>query len=386
MESFFKPKLKLGIISGGQLGKMLIQEASKFDISTYVMDSDENAPASEIATKFFKGSLKNYDDVYNFGKIVDLLTIEIESVNIDALKKLENEGLKIFPQTSIIEIFQDKFKQKKFYKDNNIPTSEFVFCKDENEIIQKINEKIIKFPFVQKLTKGGYDGRGVAIINNENELDNLLKGESIIEEKVSIGKEIAVIIARNLNGEIATYEPVEMIFNQEANLVEEILSPARIPEIITKQAKEIAQILANSFNLVGLLAIEFFVDDKGNLFVNESAPRKHNSGHHTIDSTITSQFEQHLRAILNLPLGSTYQYLPAIMYNLIGEPNYQGEVYYQGLEEILKVPGVKVHIYGKKNTFPYRKMGHINIVGNSVEEIFQKLDIVKKNIKVISRI
>ncbi|HOJ37821.1 MAG TPA: 5-(carboxyamino)imidazole ribonucleotide synthase [Ignavibacteriales bacterium] len=383
--SFYQPKLKLGIITGGQLGKMLIQEASKFDISTFVMDSDDSAPASEIATKFVHGNLKNYDDVYKFGKMVDVLTIEIESVNVNALKQLEIEGIKVFPQPFILEIFQNKYLQKKFYIDNNIPTAKFLFCSNEKEVKSMLDCGQIEFPFVQKLTKGGYDGRGVAVINTSEDLIKLLPGECIIEDKVKIDKEIAVIVARNYSGEIAVYEPVEMVFNQDGNLVEEILSPARIDNRIKENAKKIAIEVAKKLNIVGLLAIEYFIDTNKNLFVNEAAPRKHNSGHHTIDSTITSQFEQHLRAILDFPLGSTYQYLPCLMYNLIGEPNYQGDVYYQGLDDIMKLPGVKIHLYGKKKTFPFRKMGHINIVGNSIDELFEKLKIIKNTIKVIAR-
>lgn len=383
--SFYKPKLKLGIITGGQLGKMLIQEASKLDVSTYVMDSDSSAPATEIATKFIKGNLKDFNDVYNFGKLVDILTIEIESVDVDALKKLESEGIKVFPQPDILKIFQNKYLQKKFYVENNIPTADYVYCSNKNDLYKLIEEKKFSFPFVQKLTVGGYDGRGVAVISSNDDLDKMLDGESIIEKKVDIKKEIAVIVARNLDGDLAVYDPVEMVFNNDGNLVEEILSPARIDEDIKNQAMEIAKKIATQLGIVGLLAIEYFIDVNDVLYVNEAAPRKHNSGHHTIDSTITSQFEQHLRAVLNLPLGSTYQYLPCLMYNLIGEVGYQGDVYYQGLEDILKIDGVKVHIYGKTKTFPFRKMGHINILGKTIDELFEKLEIVKKTIKVIAR-
>jgi 5-(carboxyamino)imidazole ribonucleotide synthase len=384
MDKLVTSDLKLGIIAGGQLGKMLIQEASKWDISTYVLDMEENCPASGVASVLIRGSQVNYDDVYNFGKKVDILTYELENINIDALLKLKEEGLRIVPDPEILQLIQDKGLQKDFYSENNIPTSPYKHYQNKNEIINDINSKKLKFPFVQKLRKGGYDGRGVSVLDSENDLAKLMDAPCIVEQKIDIQKEIAVIVARNKNGETKCFPPVEMVFDSEANLVEKLFCPANITENQSEEMKFIAEKLANSFKICGLLAVEFFISAEGSILVNEVAPRPHNSGHHTIESIITSQFEQHLRAILNLPLGSTQIKLPSVMINILGEKGYEGPVYYEGLTECMAIDGVKIHLYGKKITKPSRKMGHITIVAKSVNEALSISEKVKKIIKVRS--
>ncbi len=382
MEHLVTSDFKLGIIAGGQLGKMLIQEASKWDVVTYVLDRDENCPAKRIASHFIKGSNLDYDDVYNFGKSVDLLTYEIENINIEALKQLKSEGHKILPDPEILELIQDKGSQKEFYKKHNIPTSKFKIFDQSDDIINGLNNGEIKFPFVQKLRKGGYDGRGVAVINNNEECDKLLHGSSIIEDKINIAKEIAVIAARNKKGEIKCYPVVEMIFDPKANLVDKLICPSTITAEQSEKAINLASEIIELLNMQGLLAVEFFIDTNGDVIVNEIAPRTHNSGHHTIESIITSQFEQHLRAIFNLPLGSTKLKLPAVMINILGGEGYEGPVKYEGLTESMEIDGVKIHLYGKHITKPYRKMGHITVLSATLECALRKAEKVKNLVKV----
>jgi len=384
MEKLVTSDFKLGIIAGGQLGKMLIQEASKWDLVTYVLDRDENCPARSIASHFIKGSNLDFDAVYNFGKSVDLLTYEIENINIDALKKLKSEGHKILPDPEILELIQDKGRQKEFYQKHKIPTSQFKIFKSLKDITSAIKSGEIEFPFVQKLRRGGYDGRGVAVINSANEFDKLLDGPSIIESKIDITKEISVISARNKKGEIKSYPVVEMIFDPEANLVDKLICPSTITAEQSEKATTIAEEIIELLNMQGLLAVEFFIDAEGKVIVNEIAPRKHNSGHHSIESIITSQFEQHLRAIFNLPLGSTKLKLPAVMINILGSEGYEGPVKYEGLTESMSIEGVKVHLYGKKITKPFRKMGHITVLSTSLECALKKAEKVKELIKVKS--
>ncbi|MDP2891007.1 MAG: 5-(carboxyamino)imidazole ribonucleotide synthase [Bacteroidota bacterium] len=362
MEKFVTSNLKLGIIAGGQLGKMLIQEASKWDIATYVLDKKSNCPAGSIASVFVKGNHLDFNSVYQFGKKVDILTYELENINIDALLKLKSEGLKIVPDPDILKIIQDKGLQKDFYSENNIPTVAYQSFKSKDEIIDAITTNHLNFPFVQKLRKGGYDGKGVAVIRGEQDLVKLLEGASIVEENVDISKEIAVVAARNEKGEIKCFPIVEMVFDSRTNIVEMLVCPSEISKEQSLKAIHIAEIIIEKLGMAGLLAVEFFVDVNGEILVNEVAPRPHNSGHHTIESVITSQFEQHLRAILNLPLGSTQIKLPAVMLNLLGEKGYEGPVRYEGLTESLAIEGVKIHLYGKKITKPNRKMGHVTVV------------------------
>jgi 5-(carboxyamino)imidazole ribonucleotide synthase len=384
MERLVTSDLKLGIIAGGQLGKMLIQEASKWDIITYVLDQDENCPAGSIATHFVKGSHMDFEAVYNFGKLVDVLTFEIESIHIDALKQLKSEGHAILPDPEILELIQDKGRQKEFFSQSNIPSADFKNYDSLNEINRAIDSGEIKLPFVQKLRKGGYDGRGVAVVNQKSDLRKLLNGESVIEQKIDIAKEIAVIAARNKNGEIKCYPVVEMIFDPEANLVDKLICPSKITTEQSEKAITLASEIIELLNMEGILAVEFFIDLNGDVIVNEMAPRPHNSGHHTIESIITSQFEQHLRAILNLPLGSTKLKLPSVMINILGSKGYEGKVKYEGLTESMGIDGVKIHLYGKKITKPYRKMGHVTVLSSSLECALIKAERVKKFIKVRS--
>jgi 5-(carboxyamino)imidazole ribonucleotide synthase len=399
MERLVTSNLKLGIIAGGQLGKMLIQEASKWDISTYILDQEEQCPARSIASHFVQGSNLNFDDVYRFGKMVDVLTFEIENINIDALKKLKAEGVVVQPDPEILELIQDKGLQKEFYVSNKIPTSPFLMIDNPADLqraFESASEKQLKFtsehpdnrvqtisfPFVQKLRKGGYDGRGVAVINSSNELTKLLEGPSILEQKVEIAKEISVIVARNKKGEVRCFPVVEMTFDPQANLVDKLLCPAIITEQQANEAQQLARQIIESLNMEGLLAVEFFIDREGHVLVNEVAPRPHNSGHHTIESIVTSQFEQHLRAILNLPLGSTCIKLPSVMINILGAEGHEGPVHYEGLTESMAIEGVKIHLYGKKITKPYRKMGHITVLSHSPEEALEKASKVNTLIKV----
>ncbi|MBR8538152.1 5-(carboxyamino)imidazole ribonucleotide synthase [Carboxylicivirga sediminis] len=384
MERLVTSNLKMGIIAGGQLGKMLIQEASKWNIITYVLDKDEDCPAGKIASHFVKGSNLDFNDVYQFGKQVDILTFEIENVNIEALNKLKSEGVRILPDPDILALIQDKGLQKDFYRNNHIPTSPFRLVQSEQDILKSIDNGDFSFPFVQKLRKGGYDGKGVAVINSASDLNKLLPGPSVIEEKVEIDKEIAAIVARNNKGEIKCYPIVEMLFDPQANLVDKLICPSSITVEQSEKAKNIASEIIELLNMEGLLAVEFFIDSKGEVIVNEVAPRTHNSGHHTIESIVTSQFEQHLRAILNLPLGSTKLKLPSVMINILGEEGHHGNVLYEGLTESMAIDGVKIHLYGKKITQPYRKMGHITVLSPSLECALKKAEKVKQLIKVKS--
>jgi 5-(carboxyamino)imidazole ribonucleotide synthase len=382
IEKLVTSSLKMGVIAGGQLGKMLIQEASKWDITTYVLDPDEGCSARNVTSVYIQGDFTDFETVYEFGKLVDILTFELENVNIEALQKLKSEGLKIVPDPDILALIQDKGLQKEFYAKYGMPTSPFVCCENEEEIEEAIQNGTLSYPFVQKIRKGGYDGRGVALINGAE--DRLLDGPSMIEQKVDIDKEIAVIAARNSEGEVRCFPPVEMTFNDQTNLVEEIFCPANITLEQAKKAETLAIGIIEKLDMTGLLAIEFFIDKQGQILINEVAPRPHNSGHHTIDSVVTSQLEQLLRAILDLPLGSTELTSASVMLNLLGEPGYQGPVYYEGFADCLAIEGVKIHLYGKKSTRPSRKMGHVTVLSDSVDSALKKANIVKNKLKVKS--
>ncbi|HSR74431.1 MAG TPA: 5-(carboxyamino)imidazole ribonucleotide synthase [Sulfurovum sp.] len=382
IEKLVTSSLKMGVIAGGQLGKMLIQEASKWDIATYVLDPDEGCSARNVASVYVKGDFTDFDTVYEFGKQVDILTFELENVNIEALQKLKSEGHQIAPDPDILALIQDKGLQKEFYAKHHIPTSPFICCENEEEITEALQTGKLAYPFVQKVRKGGYDGRGVSLIHGSD--DTLLDGASMIETKVDIHKEIAVIAARNSAGEVRCFPAVEMRFNDQTNLVEEIFCPANITQDQANEAESLAVEIIEKLGMIGLLAIEFFIDKEGKILINEVAPRPHNSGHHTIDSVVTSQLEQLLRAILGLPLGSTQLTSASVMLNLLGEAGYEGQVYYEGFSECLAIDGVKIHLYGKKNTRPSRKMGHVTILSETVEEAFKKAEKVKKILKVKS--
>ena len=382
IEKLVTSDLKMGVIAGGQLGKMLIQEASRWDIISYVLDPDEGCSARNVANVYIKGDFRDFDDVYAFGKQVDILTYELEDINIDALQQLKAEGLTILPDPDTLALIQDKGLQKEFYAKHEMPTSAFKCYENTEEITQAIESRELTYPFVQKLRKGGYDGHGVALIKSSK--DTLLDGASMIEDKVDIDKEIAVIAARNARGEVRCFPAVEMSFNEDTNLVEEIFCPANITLSQAEVAEVLAKEIIGNLDMVGLLAIEFFIDAKGQILINEVAPRPHNSGHHTIDSAVTSQLKQLLRAILNLPLGSTALTTASVMLNLLGEAGHTGPVYYEGFAECMAIDGVKIHLYGKKMTRPSRKMGHVTIVGNTVAEARIKAEKVKTIIKVKS--
>jgi 5-(carboxyamino)imidazole ribonucleotide synthase len=375
---------KIGILGGGQLGKMLAIEAANWHLAIYILDQDHQFPAVPYAPFFQAGDFKNFDDVVQFGKKVDILTIEIEQINVDALFYLEKEGVKVYPKPSTVQVIQDKGLQKMFYKERDIPTAEFQLFNDEKEIKEALKNKQIAFPFVQKSRKDGYDGKGVVVVSNENDLINLLDCPSIIEERINIKTEISIIVARSASGELLHYEPVEQHFNQAANLVSYLICPAELDKSTLSKMNEIASLIAIDLDLVGLLAIEFFLDTNNDIFVNEVAPRPHNSGHHTQNSCETSQFEQHLRAILDLPLGSTRQHSIGAMVNIIGEPGYAGKTNYVGIEECLKIDGVHLHLYGKLETRPFRKMGHINIADKDRKKVLENIEKIKSTLRVIS--
>ena len=386
--NFFSSDFKLGILGGGQLGKMLLSETRKFDIQTYVLDPSDEAPSKIACNHFFKGSLLDFETVYNFGKKVDVLTFEIELVNLEALEKLGNEGLKIYPSPKTLRLIQNKSIQKKFYEQNGIPTSKFstfINLNDLKSAIKNQQSTIVNFPFVWKCTEFGYDGNGVKIIRSLADLENLPDVECIAEEMIAFKNELSVIVVRNVSGDVKTYPVVEMEFHPEANQVEYVICPARIDEKIAQKAQEIALKVSSTFDHVGLLAVEMFQTQNDEILVNEVAPRPHNSGHHTIEASYSSQFENHLRAILDLPIGKTDSKAAGIMVNLVGEDGFSGPVIYENIEKIMAIDGVTPHIYGKRETRPFRKMGHVTIVNQDMVEARRIAEIVKKSIRVISK-
>ncbi len=373
--------IKFGVLGGGQLGRMLIQSAIDFNIDVHVLDPNPEAPCSACAKSFAAGDLKDYDTVYQFGKDLDLVSIEIEAVNTKALKDLrDEENVIVYPQPEIIELIQDKRIQKQFYKDNNIPTAEFVLTENKQDVAQHADF----LPAVNKLGKEGYDGRGVQIIRTEADLEKAFDKPGLLEKLIDFDKEIAVIVARNPQGEIKVFPAVELVFHPEANLVEYLFSPAAISKNIETKAQQIAKEVIEKLDMVGLLAVEMFVTKDSEVLVNEVAPRPHNSGHQTIEGNITSQYEQHLRAIFNLPLGDTSIIIPSAMVNLLGEEGHTGDAKYAGIEECMATKGVHLHLYGKKKTKPFRKMGHVTIVNESVDELKDKANFVKETLKVIT--
>ena len=383
--SYFSTDFTLGILGGGQLGKMLLSETLKYDIRTIVLDPSAEAPARFGCHAFFQGDLMDYDTVYQFGKQADLLTFEIENVNVDALERLEQEGVKVYPTPASLRIIQDKGAQKAFYKAHGIPTAPFEVFDSPTLLAAAVAEGRWTYPFVWKSTRFGYDGNGVKIVRNLQDLHALPEGPCIAEECAEIDKELAVIVARSPKGEVVTYPVVEMEFHPEANQVEYVLCPARIAETISSQARKVALQVAEAFGSIGLLAVELFLTKGGEIWVNEVAPRPHNSGHYSIEASYTSQFEQHLRAILDLPLGSTESKVAGVMVNLVGAEGYAGDVIYEHIEDVLSLPGVTPHIYGKRQTRPFRKMGHITITHPDIEQARSLAQKVKKTIKVISR-
>ena len=377
MKAFYGD-LKLGILGGGQLGRMLIQESINYNITTYVMDPEKEAPCKDLCRKFVNGSLTDFESVYNFGKQVDILTIEIEKVNVDALEKLEKEGLTVYPQSRVIRLIQDKGIQKLFFKENDIPTAPFQVFGDKDELISAN----LKFPYVQKLRRDGYDGRGVKLIHSASDLEQAFEEPSLIEELINFEKELSVIVSRNEDGDVKTFPCVEMEFNPEANLVEFLISPSTLDFEILQKADQLAIKIANDLKIVGILAVEMFLTKEGNILVNEIAPRPHNSGHQSIEGNFTSQYEQLIRAIFNLPPGDTKAISNSVMINLLGEKGYEGAAEYEGLKEVLEIEGVFIHLYGKKFTKPFRKMGHITIMDDDRQKAIEKARFVQKKVKV----
>ncbi|WP_158974261.1 5-(carboxyamino)imidazole ribonucleotide synthase [Cellulophaga sp. L1A9] len=383
-KNYFSSDFKLGILGGGQLGKMLLYETRKFDVYTKVLEVSEDVPSKIACDEFILGDLMDFDAVYNFGKQVDVLTIEIENINLDALEKLEEEGVKVYPPSKTLRTIQNKARQKLFYLDNNLPTAEFSRFAYASEIKDSVDNGGLAFPFVWKAAQFGYDGQGVKVVRNFSDLENLPKGECIAEKMIPFKNELAVIVVRNPSGAVVTYPVVEMEFHPEANQVEYVICPARIDAKVAQKATEIALQVSEKMQHIGILAVEMFQTHDDELLINEVAPRPHNSGHYSIEASYTNQFEQHIRAILDLPLGSTESKVAGIMVNLVGAEGYTGNVVYENMEAILKLEGVTPHIYGKKQTRPFRKMGHVTIVNKDITVARRIAQEVKETIKVIS--
>lgn len=381
----FSSQHKVGILGGGQLGKMLLYTTRKFDIQTYVLDPNPEAPSKIACDAFFVGDLMDYETVFEFGKKVDTLTIEIENVNVSALRALEHEGVNVYPAADTLAIIQNKAKQKLFYSEQGLPTASFTRYVNSKELTSAIENEAQTLPFVWKSAQFGYDGKGVKVIRTLSQVKALPNVECIAEDLVPFKKELAVTVARSPQGEIRAYPVVEMEFHPEANQVEYVLCPARISNAIEKKAERVALNTAAAFKHVGLLAVELFLTQDDNILINEVAPRPHNSGHQTIEASYTSQFEQHIRAVLNLPLGETRNKVSGVMVNLVGAEGHNGAVVYQNIEKILELEGVTPHIYGKKETRPFRKMGHVTIVHSEIDKAREIAQQVKEIIKVISK-
>ncbi|MBL7779269.1 MAG: 5-(carboxyamino)imidazole ribonucleotide synthase [Chitinophagales bacterium] len=372
--------LRVGILGGGQLGRMLLQVAANYPVETFVLEKGASAPAAKLCYHFTDGDIKDYDTVYSFGKSVDVLTIEIEHVNVEALLALEKEGIKIYPTPSALQTIKDKGLQKEFYLSNSIPSPDYVLIQNKEEL-----KKHLSFlPAALKLRSGGYDGKGVEIIRTENDLPKAFDAPCVLEKLVDIEKEISVIVAKNDAGQTAVYPPVEMVFDPRYNLVDSLLSPARLTDTQSSAAQKIALQVVEALGSSGIFAVEMFLDKTGDILVNETAPRAHNSGHQSIEGNYTSQYDMQMRVLQNLPLGNTAIILPSLMLNLIGEEGHSGSVFYSGLNETMQIENVYVHLYGKTETKPGRKMGHVTILGNDVPELNTKAEMVKKNLKVIS--
>ncbi len=370
--------IKIGILGGGQLGRMLLQAAANYPVETFVMENDSTCPSAHLCHHFTKGDIGNFDDVYHFGKGLDALTIEIEAANEDALEKLESEGVRIYPKPSALKIIKNKMLQKQFYKDNEIPTPEFVITQNKSGLNQHINF----LPAAHKIALGGYDGRGVELLRTKDDIKKGFDVPAVLEKLVSIKKEISVIIAVNDKGENALYPSVDMVFDNRLNVLEYQISPADMPDKVLWKVEAVALKVVKDLKSPGIFAVELFVDIDDNVFVNETAARVHNSGHHTIEANYSSQFDMLWRIMLGYPLGSTEPILPAAIVNLLGEEGYNGEAIYEGLNEILQIENVFVHIYGKKETRPGRKMGHITILSKEKQELIHQANRIKQTVKV----
>jgi len=371
---------KVGILGGGQLGRMLLQAAANYVVETYVLENDEHCPAAHLCHHFIKGDIRNYDDVFNFGKNVDALTIEIESVNVEALEALENQGVRVYPKSSAIRILKNKITQKEFYRQNKIPASEFIITKNKAELL--LQEKFL--PAIHKLGEGGYDGRGVEIIRSKSEMDKGFDAPAVLEKLINIQKEIAIIVAKSDNGEITVFPATEMIFNSKLNLLDYQISPAQISTEALRKAESIAKKVAENLHSSGLFAIELFIDNNNEIWVNETAPRVHNSGHHTIEANYCSQYDMLWRIILQYPLGNTGAIIGSAIVNILGAEGFSGNAKYDGLNEVLKMKNAFVHLYGKTQTKPGRKMGHVTVLGNDVQELISQVNNIKKTLKVIA--
>ncbi len=380
MQTYYQ-ELRVGVLGGGQLGRMLIQAAIDFNLHIRVLDPSAEAPCRPYAHHFEQGSITDFDTVYAFGQQVDLLTIEIEHVNTEALEALQAEGKRVFPDPKLIRLIQDKRLQKQFFAEHDFPTASFRLVENRAEV-EALRGML---PAVNKLGQAGYDGRGVQILRSEADLAQAFDAPGLVEKLVPFEKEIAVLVGRNPQGDTATFPVVEMVFHPEHNLVEYLFAPAEMSVVQGVQAQERATKLAHQLDYVGIMAVEMFVAPGGQLLINEVAPRPHNSGHHTIRACLTSQYEQHLRAILGLPLGNPEQKLPAAMVNLLGEDGFRGPTLYRGLEEALSIGGVYPHLYGKAETRPFRKMGHVTLLDKDRDELRQKVVRVKDLIKVVAR-
>ena len=375
---------KLGIIGGGQLGKMLLAECNKMSITTHVIDSSERSPCKNLCSQFYFGDLNDYDTILNFGRECDIITFEIEHINVDALDELEKMGKDVYPRPSTLRIIQDKNQQKRFFKNNNIPTSDFKYFKCLEDLAIAIDKNEINFPCVWKKTKFGYDGFGVKVLKSPVDIETLPDSEMIIEEFIPFDKELSVIVARNPSGEVKCYNTVEMEFNKDSNQVEYVISPANISDQIDKKAQNLAIKLSNSLDAIGILAVEMFLTNNS-ILVNELAPRPHNSGHFSIEACQSSQFQQHIRAVFNLKLGETNHLGSAIMLNIVGSEGYSGKVYYENLDHVFKSKFSNLHLYGKEETRPNRKMGHVTIICDKFEDSYEKAKFLKETIKVKSK-
>ncbi|PWJ58417.1 5-(carboxyamino)imidazole ribonucleotide synthase [Dyadobacter jejuensis] len=372
---------RIGILGGGQLGLMLLQAAIDWNLDIHILDPDAHAPCKSIAPHFQQGSLQDFETVYEFGKNLDIITIEIEKVNVEALEKLEKEGKKIYPQPAVIRKIQDKRIQKQFYADHNLPTADFILTEDRNDAAKHADF----LPAFHKLGKDGYDGRGVQRIQTEEDFAKAFDQPGLLEKSVDFDKELAVIVARNAQGDVNCFPSVEMVFHPEHNLVEYLFAPAEIGADVAQKAKDIAIATAEALGIVGILAVELFLTKDGNILINEVAPRPHNSGHQTIRANATSQYEQHWRAILGLPLGDTLALAPSAMVNLLGEDGYEGPAVYEGMEVLLATKQVYPFLYWKAITKPFRKMGHVTILDQDIPSLKKKVAFVKNHIKVKSK-
>lgn len=367
---------KAGILGGGQLGRMLLQAAANYPVETYVMEKEADCPAAHLCHHFIKGDITNYDDVYYFGKNLDVLTIEIEGVNLEALEKLEAEGIRIYPKPAALRIIKNKILQKEFYRNQQIPSSEFVVTSS----LEELNAQLGFLPAVHKLATGGYDGRGVQVIRKTEDARLGFNEPAVLEKMIHIKKEIAIIIAVDNSGKTAIYQPVDMVFDQQLNLLTHQLCPAALPEKVFWKAEAIAIKVVKELKSPGIFAVEMFIDIDDNVYVNETACRVHNSGHHSIEACYSSQFDMLWRIMLNYPLGNPKLIMPAAIVNLVGANDFTGEVFYEGLEEVLMMDNVFVHIYGKKITKPGRKMGHITILSNEKQELLHKANQIRNTL------